>query len=127
MMLINNRKESLAKNAKTEPEFDSILEQVPSLDTQKKVSKSRSMKSTSNAKEAKKTPSSSTLSCPYQKKSGHTEDKCCYKHLKQTSEGFCERFKTRIVDLKSCIHSVKSSQNEDTEIVNDDCPREYMV
>ena len=44
MMLTNNRKADQAKVAQTEPEFDSILEQVLSLDTKKKVSKPRSMK-----------------------------------------------------------------------------------
>ena len=108
MMLTNNRKADQAKRVKTKPEFDSILEQVFSLDTQKKVSESRSMKSASKAKEAKKTPSSSTPSCPYCKKSGHTEDKCYYKHPERASEGFRERFKGRIVDLKSCNQSVRS-------------------
>lgn len=35
MMLTNNRKADEAKGVKTEPEFESILEQVLSLDTQK--------------------------------------------------------------------------------------------
>ncbi len=122
MMLTNNRKEDQAKGAKTEPEFDSILEQVLSLDTQKKISKSRSMKSESKAKEAKKTPRSSTLSCPYCKESGHTEDKCYYKHPDRASESFRERFKGRIVDLKSCNLSARSSQDQDSETVNDDRP-----
>ena len=37
MMLTNNRKADQAQCAKTEPEFDSILEQDLSLDTQKKL------------------------------------------------------------------------------------------
>ena len=128
MMLTNKRKADQAKGAKTEPEFDSILEQVLSLDTQKKVSESRSMKSTSKATETKKSPSSSTLSCPYCKKSGHTEDKCYYKHPERASEGFRERFKSRIADLKSRNQaSVRSPQDQDTETVNDDRPRGYMV
>ena len=39
MMLTNNQKAEQAKGTKTEPEFDSILEQTLSLDTQKKTSK----------------------------------------------------------------------------------------
>lgn len=101
MIFKNNRKANQAKSTKTEPELDSILEQVLSLDTQKQVSKSWSMKSTSKATEAKKSSSSSMLSCPYYKKSSHTKDKCYYKYPKQASEGFCERFKGRIADFKS--------------------------
>ncbi len=127
MMLTNNIKTDLAKGVKTEPEFDSILEQVLSLDIQKKVSESRSMKSASKATEAKKTPRSSTLSYSYCKKSGHTEDKCYYKHSARASDSFCEQFKSRIVDLKSRNQSVRSPQDQDNETVNDDCPRRYMV
>ncbi len=126
-MPTNNRKGDQAKGAKTEPEFDSILEQVLSLDTQKKISESRSMRSASKATEAKKTPSSSMLSCPYCKKSGNTEDKCYYKHPKRASEGFRDQFEGRIVDLKSRNRSVRSPQGQDKETVNDDCPRGYMV
>ncbi len=106
MMLTNNRKADKAKGAKTELEFDSILEQVLSLDIQKKVSESQSVKSASKVTEAKKTPSSSTLSCPYCKKSGHTKDKCYYNHLDRAREGFRERFKGGIVDLKARNQSV---------------------
>ncbi len=126
MMLTNNRKANQVKGAKTEPEFDSILEQVLSLDTQKKVSESRSMKNAFKATEAKKTPSFSMLSCPYCKKSGHTKDKCYYKHPERASEGFRERFKGRIIDLKSRNLSVRSPQDQDSETVNESRPRGYI-
>ena len=119
-MLTNDKKADQAKGAKTEPEFDSIFEQVLSLDIQKKVSESRSIKSASKAKEAKKTPSFSTLSCPYCKKSGHTEDQCYYKYPERASESFREQFKGRIVDLKSRNQSVISPRDQDTATVNDD-------
>ena len=45
MMLNYNRKAAQAKGKKTEPDFDSILEQILNLDTQKKTSEARSMKS----------------------------------------------------------------------------------
>lgn len=121
MMLTNNKKADQAKGAKTEP-------LSLSLDTQKNVSESRYMKSASKATEAKKTSSSSTLSCPYRKKSGHTEDKCYYKHPKRASEGFRERFKGRIADIKSRNQpSVRSSQDQETEALNDDRLRGYIV
>ena len=93
MMLTNNRKADQARGTKQEPQFDFILEQVLSLDTQKKVSKFPSMKSASKVTDVRKSPSSSKLSCPYYKKSGHIEEKYYYKHLKQASEGFRKRFK----------------------------------
>lgn len=128
MMLTNNRKADQAEGIKAELEFDPILEQVLSLDTQKKVSESRSMKSASMATEAKKILSSSTLSCPYCKKSGHTGDKCYYKHPERASEGFRDRFKGRIADLKSRNQaSRRSPQDQNTEALNDDRPRGYMV
>lgn len=45
MMLNYNRKADQAKGKKTEPDFDSILEQILNLDAQKKISEARSMKS----------------------------------------------------------------------------------
>lgn len=66
MMDTNHRKADQA--IKAEPVFESILEQVLSLDTRKKVGESRSMKSASKAIEANKKLSSSTLSCLYCKK-----------------------------------------------------------
>ena len=68
MMDTNNRKADQANGVKAEPVFESILEQVLSLDTRKKVGEPRSMKSASKATEAKKTLGSSTLSCLYCKK-----------------------------------------------------------
>ena len=128
MMLTNNRKADQAKGIKDEIDFDSILEQVLSLDTQKKVSESRSMKSASKGIEARKPLSSSTISCPYCKKSGHTEDKCYYKHPERASESFRERFKGRIADLKSRNQaSSRSHLPQDIEALNNDRPRGYMV
>lgn len=120
-MLTNNKKADQAEGAKTEP-------LSLSLDTQKNVNESRSMKSASKATEAKKTPSSSTLSCPYRKKSGHIEDKCYYKHPKRASEGFRGQFKGRIADIKSRNQpSVRSPQDQETEALNDDRLQGYMV
>ena len=69
MMLSNNQKAEQAKGTKTEPEFDSILEQILSLDTQKNTSESRSMKTAS--KEAKKSAGTTVIPCPYCEKGGH--------------------------------------------------------
>ena len=85
MMLTNNRKAEQAKGIKTEPDFDTILEQILNLDTQKKVSKSRSMKSASKAAESKKSTGNSNHPCPYCSKGGHIEEKCYYKYPDQAS------------------------------------------
>ena len=86
------------------------------------------MKSKSKATEAKKTLNSSTRSCLYWKKSGCKEDICYYKYPKQANEGFCEQFKGRIADLKSCNQlSVKSPQDQETETPNNDRLQRYMV
>lgn len=53
MMLNNNRKAAQAKGEKTEPDFDSILEQILNLNTQKKTSEARSMKSALRPREKK--------------------------------------------------------------------------
>lgn len=71
-MLTKKRKVDQVKSTKDESKFDSILDQVLSLNTQNKVGKSRSMKNISKAKEAEKTLSPSTISCPYWNESSHT-------------------------------------------------------
>ena len=63
-MLINNRKAEQAKGTKTELYFGSILDQILNLDTQKKVSESRLMKSVSTATDPKKSTSHSHPSAP---------------------------------------------------------------
>lgn len=128
IMFTNNRKADQAKSVKALTKFNSILEQLLSLDTKKKVGKFQSMKSSSNAIEAKQTPSFWTLSCPHCKKSSHKEDKCYYKYPEQTSEGFREQLKGWIVDLKS--HNqvwIRSSLGQDTETVINDCVQTYIV
>lgn len=112
MMLTNNRKAEQAKETKTEPDFDSIFEQVLSLDTQKKTNASRSMKTAAKGNESKKPSIALTISCPYCSKGDHTEDKYYYKHPKRASESFRKRFKTRIADLRS-RHSGSIKLNQD--------------
>lgn len=56
MMLNNSRKAEQAKGVKTEPGFDFILKQFLNLDTQRKSSEARSMKSSSKPKDKKKDP-----------------------------------------------------------------------
>ena len=101
IMLTNNRKADQARGTKTELSFDSILEQILNLDTQKKVSKSRSMKSASKAIETKKSTDHSHPPCLYYNKGGHIEEKCYYKYPKQASQSFRDRFKDQIANLKS--------------------------
>ena len=101
MMLTNNRKADQARGSKTELDFDSILEQILNLDTQKKVSESRSMKSASKAIETKKSTGQPHPPCPYCSKGGHIEEKCYYKYPEQASQSFRDRFKDRIADLRS--------------------------
>lgn len=99
MMLTNNRKAAQAKgdkDAKHVPDFDSILEQILSLDTQKKSSESRSMKSSSKPNEAKKSTGTTQDAYPYCNKGGHSEDN--YKQSHGTGGGFfvhevCRRFR----------------------------------
>lgn len=74
MMFTNNRKAEKAKSTKTEPEFDSSLKQIFSLETLKKTSESRSIKTTSN--ESKKSPGTNVIHCFFCRKQNHTEDKC---------------------------------------------------
>ena len=127
MMLTNNRKAEQAKGTKTQPEFDSILEQILSLDTQKKTSESRSMKTAS--KETKKSAVTTIFPCPYCRKGGHIEDKCYYKHPERASDSFRERFKDRIADLKS-RHSRSATtahQESDSEATTDSRNHGWMV
>ena len=118
MMLTNNRKVKQAKGIKTEPDFDSILEQVLSLDTQKKTSESRSMKTAAKGNESKKPSHISTITGPYCSKGGHTKDKCYYKHLERASKSFRERFKTPITDLRSRHSGSTNAQENGQDIRN---------
>lgn len=91
MMLTNNRIIVQAKGGKDailNPDIDSILEQILNLDIQKKSSKSRSMKSSFKLHESRKSIGPTSDACPYYNKSGHSKDKCYYKHPKQASENF---------------------------------------
>ncbi len=101
MMLTNNQKANQAKDTKKAPDFDSILEQVLSLDTQKKTSKSRSIKSAVKRHMSKKSASVINSPCFYCNKDDHTKDKWYYKHLNRASQSFRDRLKDRIADLQS--------------------------
>lgn len=64
MILNINRKAEQAKGYKTKPDFDSILEQILNLDTQKKASKARSMKSAFKPKKKIKSSIEPLDPCP---------------------------------------------------------------
>ena len=115
MMLNNNRKASeQSKRTEDEPDFDSILEQILHLDTQKKRSEARSMKSALKLKEKKKSSTEPLDLCPYCSKPGHLEDKCYYKHPERASEDFRQRFQNRIKELRSKANAVRSqADNKD--------------
>ncbi len=115
MMLTNNRKANQAKREKIELEFDSILEQILNLDTQKKASEALSMKSASKPKERKKASSESSNLCPYCSKPGHPEEKCYYKHPERASEDFRLRFQNRIKELESKANAIRSQSSKDEE------------
>lgn len=100
MMLTNNRKVNQAKGEKIDVEFDSILEQILNLDTQKKTSEARSMKSVSKQKEKRLASVESLNLCPYCSRPGHPEEKCYYKCPERASEDFRLKFQTRIKDLE---------------------------
>lgn len=128
MMLTNNRKADQAKGIKTEPDFDSILEQILNLDTQKKkVSESRSMKSASKATETKKSTGPSHPPCPYCNKGGHIEEKCYYKYPEQASQSFRDRFKDRIADLKSKNQGSTREAHDQDHLSLDNRNRGWMV
>ena len=121
MMLTNNRKGNQAKGEKIEVEFDSILEQILNLDTQKKTSEARSMKSVSKPKEKRKASVESLNLCPYCSRPGHPEEKCYYKYPERASEDFRLKFQTRIKDLRSKANATKTRINNqdhehDTEV-----------
>lgn len=71
-MLNNSCKVKQAKRLKTDPGFDSILEQILNLDSQCKTSEARFMKSLSQSKDRKK---HSRDLCPYCSRPGHIEEK----------------------------------------------------
>ena len=91
-MLTNNQKADQTKSTKSKPDFNSILEQILNLGTQKKVSKSRSIKSAFKAIETKKSTDYSYPPCPYYSKNGHIKEKCYYKYPEQASQSFWDRF-----------------------------------
>lgn len=101
MMFTNNWKADQAKRTKTEPDFVSILEQILNLNTQKKVSTSRSMKIAFKATETKKSAGHSQLSCFYCGKNEYIKEKYYYKYSKQASQSFQNCFKDQIANLKS--------------------------
>lgn len=98
MMLNNSRKAEQFKGTKSDPGFDFILEQILNLDTQRKSTEARSIKSYSKPKDRKKDPGDL---CPYCSRPGHVEEKCYYKHPERASQNFRERFKDRIVELQA--------------------------
>ena len=65
MMLTKNRKTDQAKGIKIELDFDSILEKILNLDTQKKVREFKSIKSESKVTETKKSTGHSHPLSPY--------------------------------------------------------------
>lgn len=127
MMLTINRKDDQARGSKAKLDFDNILEQILNLDTQKKVSKSRSMKSASKATETKKPIGHSHLSYPYYSKSGHIKEICYYKHLQQAKQSFQERFKDRIADLKSKNEGLIRTIYDQDHPLPDIKSRDWMV
>ncbi len=121
MMLNNNLKVSeQSQKTKIEPDFDSILEQILNLDTQKKTSEARSMKSAFKPKEKKKSGTESLDLCPYCTRPGHLEEKCYYKHLERASEDFRQRFQNRIKELRSKAHATKTQDGGKKNTDNDE-------
>ena len=98
MMLNRSSKAEQVREVKTEPGFDFILKQIFNLDTQRKGSETRSMKSSSKPKAKKKDPGDLW---PYCSRPGHIEEKCYYKHPERASQNYRERFKDRIKELQS--------------------------
>ncbi len=84
----NKRKAKRIKEKKTESDFDSILEQILNLDTQKKTSKAQSMKSASKPEEKKKSNTEPLGSCLYYTRPSHFEEQCYYKHQECASKDF---------------------------------------
>ncbi len=115
MMLNNSRKAKQARGVKTEPEFDFILEQILNLDTQRKTSEARFMKSSSKPKDKKKDPGDL---CPYCLRPYHIEEKCYYKHPERANQNFQERFKDRIRELQSKANATRSHTDVEFNIEN---------
>ncbi len=84
-ILNNSRKAEQAKGVKTEPGFDFILEQILNLETQRKGSEARSMKSSSKLKDKKKDPRDL---CHYYSRPDHIREKRYYKHPEHASQNF---------------------------------------
>ena len=121
MMLNNNLKVSeQSQKTKIEPDFDSILEQILNLDTQKKTSEARSMKSAFKPKEKKKSGTESLDLCPYCTRPGHLEEKCYYKHPERASENFRQRFQNRIKELRSKAPATKTQDGGKKNTDNDE-------
>lgn len=87
-MFTNNQKANQAKKEKTEVEFNFILEQILNLNTQKKGSKARSMKSVYKPRKKIKSNIESLDLYLYYSKPGHLKNKCYYKHLERVSDDF---------------------------------------
>ena len=121
MMLNNNRKASKqSQKTKIEPDFDSILEQILNLDTQKKTSEARSMKSALKPKEKKKSSTEPSDLCPYCTRPGHLEEKCYYKHPERASEDLRQRFQSRIKELRSKANATKTQNGDKNDADNDE-------
>lgn len=99
IMLNSNQKAVQAKKKKTKPNFNSILKQILNLDMQNKISRFRSMKSTSKSKKKKKSSTKPLDPCPYCTRPGQFEKKCYYKYLERKSKNFWQRFQTPIKKL----------------------------
>ncbi len=116
MMLNNSRKVGQARQIKTEPGFDFILEQILNLESQRKCPEARSMKSPSKPKDKKK--HSGDL-CLYCSRPGHFEEKCYYKHPERASQNFQEMFKDQIMELQSKAYATRSYTAVEVNIEND--------
>lgn len=100
MMLNNSQKAEQVKSTKSDPGFDFILEQILNLDTQRKSTEARSIKSYSKPKNRKKDPGDL---CPYCSRPGHVEEKCYYiQNAQAKTLGRGSR-----IGLKNCRPKVK--------------------
>lgn len=114
IILTKNHKANQVKGQKIELDFNSILEQILSLDTQKKASKTWSIQSTSKPKKRKKVSLQSLTLCLYYSKPGHPKEKCYYKHLEWASKVW-QRFKNRIDELKSKANATRAQSTQDNK------------
>lgn len=87
-MLNSNQKAAQAKTRKAMSDFEFILKQILNLDTQKKISKSWSIKSPSKSKEKEKSSTESLDLCLYCIKPGYIKNKYYYKHPERVNKDF---------------------------------------